>query len=172
MTQTTKTYRTSSARLLVVFVALVLSAGCGAGSGQGLDENGNLLGGAIPDNVVGASGNPNSTLAWVRQNVFDGTSATRCSQCHTGGAVLGVDWTATRICANVGRTSGEMPTLKEIESGNPDASYMIWKIQGAGPRGSTLDPIIGGQMPLNLTPLTQSTIQNVRDWVADGTLGC
>jgi hypothetical protein len=84
-----------------------------------------------------------------------------------------VDWTASHICANVGRQSGEKSTLKEIERGNPDASYMIWKIQGAGPRGPTLDPISGGQMPLNGPPfLSAGEIQNMRDWVADGAPGC
>ena len=169
MTQSPENSRTSFAALIVGLVALILSAGCGGGSGQGLDGDGNLLSGGKPDNVVGASGNPNSTLAWVRTNVFVGI----CSQCHTGGtsAPFGVDWTASHICANVGRQSGEMSALKEIESGNPDASYMIWKIQGAGPNGAAI-AVGTGRMPLGLTPLDAATIQNVRDWVADGTLGC
>jgi hypothetical protein len=169
MTQPTKTYQTSSARLLIGLLALVFSAGCGPGTGQGLDQDGNLVGVAKPDNVVGASGNPNSTLAWVRTNVFVGI----CSQCHTGGtsAPFGVDWTASHICDNVGRQSGEMSALKEIESGNPDASYVIWKVQGAGPNGEAI-AVGTGRMPLGLTPLDTATIQNMRDWIADGVLGC
>jgi hypothetical protein len=176
MTSSPQTFQTQKALLIVGLVALSLCAGCGPGSGQGLDENGNLLGqsnGAPAGGGGGggaASGNPDATLAWVQGNVF----VPICSLCHTGGtsAPQGVDWTASHICLNVGRQSGEISTMKEIESGNPDASYMIWKIQGAGPRGPGLDSISGGQMPLNLTPLAPNTIQNMRDWIADGVPGC
>jgi hypothetical protein len=159
---------------LLLVGALILSAGCGPGSGQGLDENGNLIGtdtgtggGGGGGSGGGASGNPNATLAWVQTNVFGGV----CSQCHTGaGSPLGVNWSSeTNTCSNVGRSSGEIPTMLEIESGNPDASYVIWKVEGIGPSG---DPIVGEQMPLSNPALTADTIQNIRDWISDGTPGC
>lgn len=171
MTPSPEILQRPSASLIVGLLALLLCAGCGPGTGQGLDQDGNLptqSSGAAAGGGAGAgggapSGNPGATLAWVQGNVF----VPICSLCHTGGtsAPQGVDWTASHICANVGRQSGEVSTLKEIESGNPDASYMIWKVEG---RVS----IVGGQMPLNLPPLTPSTIQNLRDWIADGVPGC
>jgi len=59
--------------------------------------------------------------------------------------------------------------MKEIESGNPAASYVIWKVEGAGPGGELIVP---ARMPLNNAPLTAGTIQNMRDWIADGAPGC
>jgi len=83
---------------------------------------------------------------------------------------MGVDWSSeSGTCANVGRASGEIPTLMEIESGNTAGSYVIWKVEGAGPSG---EAIVDGQMPLFNPPLTAATIQNMRDWIADGTPGC
>ncbi len=170
MTQTPETFYGPFARLLICLAALSLLIGCGPGSGQGLDENGNPIGGdpgGGDGGDGGGSSNPNATLAWIQLNVFGGI----CSQCHTGaGAPLGVNWSSeSDSCANVGRTSGEMPPLLVIESGNPTGSYVIWKVEGAGPNGET---IVGAQMPLSNPPLTAQTIQNIRDWIADGTPGC
>jgi hypothetical protein len=62
-----------------------------------------------------------------------------------------------------------MPPLLVIESGNPAGSYVIWKVEDAGPNG---EAIVGAQMPLSNPPLTAQTIQNMQDWIADGTPGC
>jgi len=161
---------------LAALAALLLATGCGAGSGEGLDATGNLLsqsqpagtGGGGGGGEGGASGNPNATLAWVQGNVFGGV----CSQCHIGGsgAPFGVDWsTSANTCANVGRASGEKPELNEITAGNPATSYVIWKVEGQGPNG---EAIVLGRMPLNNAPLTPDTIQNMKDWIADGVPGC
>lgn len=172
MTQPPGTSLTGLTLLLVGLAGFLISAGCGSGSGQGLDVNGNISGqpnGAPPSGGGGAgtSGNPNATLAWVQDNVFGGI----CSQCHLANAVFNVNWNSvSATCSNVGRTSAEIPPMKEIESGNPDASYVIWKVVGAGPNGETIS---GGQMPLNGPPfLSNTTIQNMRDWIADGVPGC
>jgi hypothetical protein len=171
MKQSPKTSHTLFALLLASLAAFLLSAGCGEGSGQGLDADGNLLtgpgGGGSGGGGGGASGNPDATLAWLQTNVFGCV----CSQCHTGaGAPLGVNWSSeTNSCANVGRISVELPGLVEIESGNTAGSYVIWKVEGAGPNGET---IVGEQMPAQNPPLAAATIQNMRDWIADGALGC
>ncbi len=170
MALTPETFHGQFARFLICLAALSLLSGCGPGSGQGLDENGNPIGddpGGGDGGDGGASGNPNATLAWLQQNIFGGI----CSQCHTGAAApLGVNWSSeSDSCANIGRTSGEMPTLVVIESANPPGSYVIWKVEGAGPNG---EAIVGARMPLFNPPLTAEAIQNMRDWIADGTPGC
>ena len=121
----------------------------------------------IPAGGGGASGNPNATLEWLQSNVFGGL----CSQCHTGaGAPMGVDWSsASASCANAGRSSGQITTMMVIESGNAAASYLIWKVVGAGPNSEVIS---GSRMPLSNPPLTEETIQNMRDWIGDGTPGC
>jgi len=167
MTQALQTLHGPFARLLICLAVLSFLSGCGAGSGKGLDENGNPIDGDSGNGDGGASGNPNATLAWLQLNVFGGI----CTQCHTGAVPqLGVNWSSeSDSCSNVGRTSGEMPMLVVIESGNPAGSYVIWKVEGAGPNG---EAIVGGQMPLSNPPLTAEAIQNMRDWIEDGTLGC
>lgn len=162
-----------NAGLAAGVLVLLLTAGCGAGSGEGLDANGNLptpppTGSNPPGGgSTGASGNPNATLAWVQANVFGGV----CSQCHTGaGAPLGLIWSSeTNTCGNVGRVSAEVGSMREIESGNAAGSYVIWKVQGAGPGN---EAIVGGRMPLGNPPLADATIQNMRDWINDGAPGC
>jgi hypothetical protein len=59
--------------------------------------------------------------------------------------------------------------MNEIVSGDADASYVIWKVEGAGPNG---EPIVGAVMPLSNPALNADTIQNMRDWIDDGTPGC
>ena len=164
-------------RLIIGLAVLCLLAGCGAGTGQGLDANGNLVGQSSGTPAgdgggggnAGASGNPNATLAWVQLNVFGGV----CSICHIGaGAPFGVNWSSeANTCANVGRASGEMPALDEITAGNPDGSYMVWKIQGAGPNNAPIAPGTA-RMPLSFPALDAATIQNIRDWISDGVPGC
>ncbi len=164
--------------LMAGLLAAVLLAGCGgAGNGQGLDETGNLPTPAPPagaasgaGTTVGASGNVDATLAWVQTNVFGGV----CTQCHTGAsAPLGLDWSSrAATCANVsgGLASVEVPRLKEVDRGNPDASYVVWKIQGAGPAAG--DAIVGARMPAGNPALTAAEIKNIRDWIGDGAPGC
>lgn len=170
MVRTPQTFHPPCAGFLSCLAALLVLGGCGPGSGQGLDENGNPIdgdSGGGNGGGGGASGNANATLAWVQSNVFGGI----CTQCHTGaGAPMGVKWSSeSDSCANVGRASGELPTMLVIESGNPAGSYVIWKVVGAGPNG---EAIVGAQMPLSNPPLTADTIQNMWDWIADGTPGC
>ncbi len=151
-------------------VLLLSLSACGAGSGEGVVTEDDLV---IDTSALGGdtggelSGNRNATLSWVQDNVFGGI----CSLCHTGAIPpMGVSWSSTAdTCSNIGRPSGEIATLMEIESGNPGASYVVWKLEGAGPNG---EAIVDDPMPLNNPPLSADTIQNVKDWIADGTPGC
>jgi len=170
MQRASNTTITAFGSLAIAFVATLLAA-CGPGDGQGLDENGNLItlppDGGTGGGGTGASGNPDATLSWLQNNIFGGV----CTQCHTGaGAPLGVNWSSsTDSCSNIGRASGEIPTMNEVESGDSAASYVIWKVDGAGPNG---EAIVAEQMPLSNPPLTADAITNMRDWINDGTPGC
>jgi len=57
-------------------------------------------------------------------------------------------------------------TLDRIEPGNPDASYLIHKLQG-----THLSPPAngsGGRMPAGANPLAPSVIAMIRQWVTEG----
>jgi len=134
---------------------LLLLTGC-AGSGEGLDENGLPVGNA--DTQTPERG----TLAYLQANIFSPV----CSECHTGSNApfgLRLDSEDNSFTFLVDVSSGERPELMRVNSGNPDLSYIVMKVEG--------DPsIVGGQMPLNRTPLSAELVNELRVWIADGAL--
>lgn len=66
----------------------------------------------------------------------------------------------------VGVSAAEAPAMQRIQPGQPDASYLIHKLQGTHLTvgGS------GSQMPLGGAPLSKATIDRLRAWVAAGAL--
>lgn len=136
--------RRSAACLMVV----LLSA-C-SGNGEGLDENGR---------PAGAEEQPLlPELASIQNAVFTPI----CTACHSGaGAPLGLrldEGAAFAMLVNA--PSVEVPTLRRVEPGNPDASYLIQKLEGTA--------AVGGRMPLNGPPLPAATIQVIRQWITAG----
>ena len=139
---------------LLVAILVCFGSGC-AGNGQGLDENGNPIGN-------GNGGLPvafDPTFTNIQRNVFDAI----CVECHSGvEAPEGLRLTADSSYDHlVSVPSQERPELLRVNPGNPDLSYIIRKLEG-GP------DIAGGQMPLDRTPLEQTTINAIRVWIAQG----
>ena len=101
------------------------------------------------------------TLASVQENIFNRNCA--LSGCHAGpGAQQGLDLSEGRARDNlVNVPSNEVPSLLRVSPGNPDASYVVMKIEGAS-------GIQGQRMPLGGTPLTSAEIALVRDWIEAG----
>jgi hypothetical protein len=143
-----------SARWAAV-LAMAAAAGC-AGNGKGLDQNGQ---------PVGSGGTPGGTppltadFASIQDNVFTPI----CTRCHIGAsAPEGLQLDAAHSYALlVGVASVEQPSVLRVSPGNPDASYLIRKLEGAS-------GISGGQMPLGGPYLPQSTIDMIRQWITDG----
>lgn len=137
-------------RAATALAATLLIAGC-AGNGDGLDENGRPVdnSGAVP---------LAPTFASIQANVFTPV----CTTCHAGAAApLGLRLDAGSSYAMiVNAPSVEVPGLRRILPGDPDASYLIQKIEGRAAGG--------GRMPLNLPPLPAETIAVMRQWVAQG----
>ncbi len=136
-------------RATALLAALTGGWAC-AGDGTGLDALGNPLGSTVP---LGP------TLAGIQDNIFTPI----CTQCHTGAAApLGLALDAGVAFQNlVGVSSVEKPEMRRVQAGNPDASYLIWKVEGrAG--------IIGVRMPLGLPPLSAEQIAAVRGWIQSG----
>src|SRR6185437_7209704 len=89
-----------------------------------------------------------------------------CAQCHIGASApqgLQLDTAAHAYQFLVGVPSNEEPSVLRVKAGDPDSSYLYQKITGA-------PGIVGGQMPLNQTPLPAATIAAIRQWITNGAL--
>ncbi len=156
-------------RLAAAAVILFIAA-CGAGSGEGLDQNGLPLGQASTDPCAGAGAPPAPppgaplapTLASIQANVFSIDCA--ASGCHGGaGAQQGMRLdrgfsAANLICVSVPRD----PSKIRVIPGDPDGSFIIQKLEGRPA------PLLGDQMPQGGPYLDQSTIDVIRQWIKDG----
>lgn len=138
-------------RIAVALIPLAALAAACAGDGTGLDQFGNPLSSDVPE--LGP------TLSSIQQNVLTPI----CTQCHTGASAplgLALDEGASRgNLVNV--PSVERAELLLVTPGDPEASYLLWKVEGrAG--------IIGGRMPLGLPPLSEDEIGALRGWIQEG----
>lgn len=88
----------------------------------------------------------------------------RCTACHIGAtAPLGLRLDEVNSYALlVGVPSVQEPGLLRVDPGNPDASYLIRKLEGSAGTG--------GRMPLGEPALPPSEIAVIRQWIADGAL--
>jgi hypothetical protein len=130
-------------------VTATLVAGC-AGNGEGLDENGRPLG----------DGNGGSTALFTQ--IQDTIFTPVCTGCHVGAAAprgLRLD-AGNSFALLVNVPSSEVPSVLRVAPGNPDASYLVQKIEGTA--------AVGARMPLNGPPLPQASIDLVRQWIAQG----
>jgi hypothetical protein len=142
-----------------------LAAGC-AGNGEGLNQQGEPIGssssssgGASSSSGASSGGAVTADFQSIQDNVFTPI----CSKCHIGASApegLQLD-AAHSYNLLVGVPSVEDSSLDRVKPGDPDSSYMVLKIEGAM-------GIVGGQMPLNETPLPQATIDAIRQWIMDG----
>jgi len=140
-------------RVLATSAVIVALAGC-AGSGQGLDSNGQPI-------SPGGGGNVPLTATWssIQANVFTPI----CTHCHSGaGAPQGLMLDAAHSYSLlVGVPSTEQPSVLRVKAGDPNNSYIVLKLEGA-------PGISGARMPLEGPYLPQSTIDVIRQWITEG----
>jgi hypothetical protein len=146
-------------RCEIAVIAITLAA-CGAGNGEGLDQNGRPLssgGGTSPSLVP--------TFDSIQANVFTPISAV--PGCHGGGsAQFGLRLDAGFSYGNlVNVASPRDASLIRVIPGNPDGSFIIQKLEGKRTDGV---PILGDRMPDFGPYLPQSTIDVIRQWIANG----
>lgn len=131
-------------------------AGCGGGSGSGGGISSPTPPPPPPPPPFGAN------FSEIQANVFTPTCAV--SGCHTGaGSPQGLrldEAISYALLVNVASTQNG--TLLRVNPGNPGNSYLIQKLEGTAS--------VGGQMPLGRTPLTQATIDVIRQWITDGAI--
>lgn len=142
-------------RLLLGALCAVVAAiaGCGGGSGEGLDTNGRPLGeGDDPGGPMTA------TFSSIQSHVFTPV----CTACHAGGAApQGLRLDATNSYAMlVGVGSSEVPSLKRVAPGDATNSYLIHKLEG--------HQSVGARMPFGGPYLDANTIALIRQWINNG----
>ncbi|MGD8418782.1 MAG: hypothetical protein PVH91_17090, partial [Pseudomonadales bacterium] len=120
--------------------------------------DGDADGSAGGDYVGSFTVNTAPTFGQVQQ-VFTNNCA--FSGCHAGASPQqGMDLSEGQAYANIVNVpSQEMPSLDRIEPGDPDNSYLVRKIEGTG---------LLERMPAGSPPLSDATIQLIRDWVSAG----
>jgi len=138
----------------IAIVTLALAA-CGAGSGEGLDQNGQP--------IVSPRTGLQPTLASIQDNVF--TVSCAVPGCHGGagaqqGLRLDPGFSAGSL---INVASPRDPNLIRVVPGDPDASFLIQKLQGA-------DGLLGDRMPDGGPYLTTATVNVIRQWILDGAL--
>ena len=142
--------------IIVLMTYMAFLTACGAGSGDGLDQNGDPL---EDDNSIPLADN----FASIQVNIF--TLSCALSGCHSGAAPPeGLLLSDTNSYANlVDIDSNQNPGLKRIQPGDADNSYLIQKVEGTAS--------VGLRMLRNRPALTNSQIQALRSWVDKGALG-
>lgn len=102
------------------------------------------------------------TLTQLQTTIFSPI----CSGCHNGiGSTLpgamNLTSAASTFAAIVSVASVQQPTVRRVAPNDPDASYLVRKIQGTA-------GITGSRMPLGGPFLDQPAIDGVRAWVSAG----
>jgi len=103
------------------------------------------------------------TLAELQQNIFGGV----CSNCHTVGGLgsfMYLDSEENTYASLVGQPSFELKRLLRVAPGDPESSYLVWKIEGR-------PEILGERMPppsAGEAALSAAEIAAIRQWILDG----
>jgi len=135
--------KTATVIALPLAAALLTLAGCGGGGG----------GSAPPTGLQ-------PTLASIQANVFSVSCA--LSGCHTGaGAPFGLQLDPGFSYGNlIDVPSPRDSNLIRVVPGDPDASFLIQKLDGT--------QTLGERMPDGGPYLTTATVNVIRKWIQDG----
>jgi hypothetical protein len=119
--------------------------------------------------IAGPTPNLEPTLSSIQREIFntqDSTGRLACIQCHTNVGrtpASGLNLLEGQSHASlVGQASVGKPGAIRVVPGDPDASYLIHKIEGA-------PTIVGVRMPRGAGPfLTAGQISIIRRWIQLG----
>jgi hypothetical protein len=99
-------------------------------------------------------------LSAIQAKIFTPNCAS-FSSCHGGASPQeGMSLAAPAAGVLIGVASSEVPTLMRVAPGDPDASYLLQKLERAM-------PAVGVRMPPD-QPLAANKIEAIRLWIAAG----
>ena len=105
---------------------------------------------------------PQTTVSFSQQ--IQPILTSRCTSCHGSSSPdAGLRLSAgASYGALVGVASGQCASFKRVTPGQPDASYLVFKLDGAGPCYT------GSRMPRGAAALSAAQRALIRDWIAAG----
>jgi len=116
-------------------------------------------------NLTGPTENLTPTFSSIQRDILsasDSSGRIPCTNCHNGNTFVPGNFTGSAAYASlVGVPSVQRPALMRVAPGNPDASYLIHKLDG-GPN------IVGLQMPRVGVSLGDGQIRVIRRWIELG----
>lgn len=119
--------------------------------------------------IAGPTPNLEPTFASIQREIFETTDTAgrvACVNCHNpsnpvAGRLLNLTSGAS-YDQLVNRPSVERPSVRLVDPGNPDGSYLVDKVVGR-------NTIVGRRMPINGPPfLTEGQILILRRWIELG----
>jgi hypothetical protein len=142
-------------RRRLLYCALVMVATFGS---IGCDE-------ALSD-VTGPTPNLEPTFSSIQQNIFssgDSSGRPACTNCHNAALNRGgLDLSPAVSYNNLFNVASRLkPSATRVLPNNPDASYLIQKLEGAA-------GIVGSRMPLGGPYLESGQILVIRRWIEIG----
>jgi hypothetical protein len=136
-------------------------AGCGAGDGSSLDEQGRSPAHPYAPGLASKYG----SLAFEPsyRGVSEVFFARLCTACHAGAsAARGLDLSPAAAYDELVRVpSEERSALARVEPGAPERSYLVIKLAGGR-------EMSGRRMPRNQPARPDDEIERVRTWIAEG----
>jgi len=116
-------------------------------------------GSRIPDEMVNGGG-LQPTLASLQENVF----TPFCTDCHVPGGPgpMPLDSEAVTFQSLVNARSIEVPTMFRVAPGDPENSYLVWKIEGRA------QILLDRMPPPPKAMLEQEQIDAVVEWIRQG----
>lgn len=160
------------AKNLVALLLLAALAGCGVETFDDVVEDLDTPAPPPPDDdSSGGTPTPpdptlpgtgiNPVFSEIQTSIFTPNCAS--ASCHAGGnpaADLSLAADAS-YASLVGVESSQDAAIQRVVAGDPDASYLIQKLEGTAAVGSVMPPSGG---------LAQATIDVVRQWISDGAI--
>jgi hypothetical protein len=133
-------FRNLSLSAISIMIAL-LSAGCSDGG----------------SNPAGPNGNTTLTAHWQGTNGIGAFATQHCTPCHISQSQNGLNLSSYAGAIQGGATGNT------IVPGNPDNSYIIWKLSGDA-------RISGVRMPQGGPYLTPAQMDTIKSWIQAGAL--
>ena len=147
-------------KIITVLLIIFFLSACNAGSGEGLNEQGQPISENDDSSTDPENDTIPATLTAIQENIFTPI----CSTCHGGvSPAAGQNLSSIEKSAeNLINVSSSNALFKRVEPGEPEQSYLYLKITG--------NVIAGSRMPLGQPTLSAAQIAAIEQWISQGAM--